>query len=366
MLRRRGFWVLGALVLFAIAAGLMSWGDPAPAEPEKPRVEMPRAMGPKDRERLEQRRAVVAALRQALPSASPPVQAPPRDPMMAMLPTDSKAGVMVIEANAIRHSPIGELLIECITSRDDGRSLQQFRDETGIDPLKDLDRVAISDGRLVLSGNFTGAKWDQVFEGNAARKWGEHGRIVERANKDGSPVLIGIWKDQLVFYGKNVAELEESLDRVEGRKPMAESMLKEEQSYGDIYGVLKPEFLAGLLKGRAPEAAEQLKKVAEQVELHIDTTRDVGLVTEVRGSSSDEVQDLGKTLGGLLSMARLKAQSDGDERLSELLDFAKVSRQGGGPAFRLEVGLPYAYLEGMARSCVEENHARTAKRDGGR
>ena len=42
-----------------------------------------------------------------------------------------------VEANAIRNSPLGEMLLECLNA-DGADDLEDFRRETGIDPLQDL------------------------------------------------------------------------------------------------------------------------------------------------------------------------------------------------------------------------------------
>ncbi|MGZ6081659.1 MAG: hypothetical protein ACXWK4_12655, partial [Myxococcaceae bacterium] len=58
-----------------------------------------------------------------------------------------------------------------------------------------------------------------------------------------------------------------------------------------------------------------------------------------------KLEDLGKTLGGALAMARAKARAEGEDETAELLGFARVSPEHGN-ALSLEVALP---LEVLAR-----------------
>lgn len=81
------------------------------------------------------------------------------------------------------------------------------------------------------------------------------------------------------------------------------------------------------------------------MELHLDARRDVALVADVSGEDPGKLEDLGKTLGGALALARAEARARGDTEAAELLGYARVSPTHGN-AFSLEVALP---LEVVAR-----------------
>src|SRR5215471_1388076 len=91
-----------------------------------------------------------------------PVNAKTRDPVLRALPPAGKTA-LVIEASAIRNSPLGELLIQCMARGGDD-AFDRFRDEAGIDLLTDLDRVAISEEGMIFSGNFKNARWGRLQE----------------------------------------------------------------------------------------------------------------------------------------------------------------------------------------------------------
>jgi len=125
---------------------------------------------------------------------------------------------------------------------------------------------------------------------------------------------------------------------VEGRGPAPTPLLTPEQSYGELYGVMSGADLARTLAG--PDAwANALVEAASKVEVHLDARRDVALVADVSGDDARKLEDLGKTLGGALALARAQARATGDDESAELLSFAKVS-PARGDALSVEVALP--------------------------
>ena len=362
--RRRWPWLLVAVALFGVAAWLMSRDDPEREEPAWRRVEMPRHMRQEDRQRMVARRVK--------PPPAPPVAegdpAPaPRaqDPVLAALPSEVKKGVVVVEANAIRHSPVGELLLDCLASRDGGRGLAKMREDLGFDPLEAVDRIAIADDALVVSGHFGDGKWKDLL-GTEGRVFGKLGTIFDAprsggANEDGPPTKLAVWRDEIVVVADSDAQAELVLDRLEGRGLHGAPVLDESMTYGEIYGVLTGETLAGMFESTQPQLAQRMREVAERIELHVDTRRDVGVVADVRGASATDVKDLGKTVGAALSLGRLKAQADGNTELAELMDLARVVPGDGD--FRMEMGLPLEFLEKHLKECVARNEARRAAAD---
>jgi hypothetical protein len=79
------------------------------------------------------------------------------------------------------------------------------------------------------------------------------------------------------------------------------------------------------------------------------------MVAQIRGSDASKVTDLGKSLGGALSLARLKAQADGNKDLAQLLDFAKV--QPDGSEFKLELAVPLEAIKERLAFCRDGRQA---------
>jgi hypothetical protein len=323
-------------------------------------------MRSEERERADKRRTWVMPTVDAGTAVREPQR--PRDPLLAALPRGEGRTAVVIEANALRHSPIGELLLDCLM-RDGGKQLDEFREKSGVDPLQDLDRLVITDEGMMLSGNFANAKFKELMGDAVSADYGEGARVYEPGERtvtlaDGGTVTrrrdsaVGTWNNQLFMVGKTPDEIKAAIDRVAGRGPDEPSVIPEGSTYGEMYGVLSVDQLAKLLPPEQAELAQRLRDVAQNVELHVDASSDVALVAEVRGSDADKVTDLGKSLGAALSLARMKAQAEGEKEIAQLLDFARV--QPSGDTFKLEMAVPLAALQERLAFCKEERQSADA------
>jgi len=367
MNRRRGVWLALAAVLLAAGAWLMFSGQGDEPEPEARQVNFPRRMRQEEWKRAEQRRTQVLA---ALPDAGPKRAEPqrPRDPVLAALPRGKGRSAVVIEANALRHSPIGELLLDCLL-RDGGKRMDEFRRISGVDPLQDLDRMVITDDGFILSGNFGKARFTELLKERVSSDYGPGARVYEPGDTvitrpDGTTErgrgdsAVGTWNDQLLVVGKSPDSVKETLDRVEGRGSDEPPVISEGSTYGEMYGVLSVEQLMKMFPPEQAELAQRLKEVADTVELHMDARSDVAMVAEIRGADASKVTDLGKSLGAALSVARIKAQADGNKDLAQLLDFARV--QPDGTEFKLEMAVPLDVIKERLAWCRDERRASEA------
>lgn len=366
--QRRRVWLGVAGLLFVLAAVLMFTGQGDElARNEGPKVEFPRRMRGVEKERAEKRRTWVMPM-VADAGTAPQERQRPRDPLLAALPRGPGHTAVVIEANALRHSPIGELLLDCLM-RDGGKELDEFRKKSGVDPLQDLDRLVITEEGMMLSGNFGNAKFQELLGDAVSADYGEGARVYEPGERtvtgaDGKPVTrrrdsaVGIWNNQLFMVGKSPDDVKAAIDRVEGRGPDGPPVIPDDATYGEMYGVLSVDQIARLLPPEQAELAQRLRDVAQNVELHVDASSDVALVAEVRGSDAAKVTDLGKSLGAMLSMARMKAQAEGQKDVAQLLDFARV--QPEGDTFKLEMAVPLEAIKERLAFCKEERMATDA------
>jgi hypothetical protein len=348
------------VLLIACAALLMrvGEGDPKPKQ-VRDRVDIPRRASEEDKSRMARRQTLEPMLPPKVDAGEAPRPARPRDPVLAALGGDFKKGAFVIEANAVKNSPIGDLLVECITSADDGARLKRMRERTGIDPLTQLDRVAVTDEMVVFSGNFADLKTDTL--GSAPTQFGDSAQLYQLTRRDGGAgSTMATWGGQLIAMGDDPEQLKQTIERIEGKRPVEPGGLTDQQAYGEIYGVLSPEALAEIVGEENPELAERLGQVAQRVELHVDTTGDVGLAARIEATNPADAKEMTKALGAAMSLARLKAKADGKDDMADLLDMGKVVADGSG--FRLEAGVPQQWIENALRRCVARNQAR---RDGG-
>jgi hypothetical protein len=370
MNRRRVVWLCLAVVLLGLAGGLMMTGQGDEPPPEAPQVEFPRKMRREDWKRVEQRRTQVVPPSPAV-NAQPAEPQRPRDPVLAALPRGKGRSAVVIEANALRHSPIGELLLDCLM-RDGGKRMDEFRRISGVDPLQDLDRLVITDKGLVLSGNFGKARFKELFQERTASDYGPGAKVYEPGSvvvtgPDGSTRkgrddgVVGTWNDQLLVVGDTPESVKEVLDQVHGAGSNEPPIISEGSTYGEMYGVLSMEQIAKLVPPEQKELAQRLQEVADTVELHMDARSDVAMVAQIRGNDEGKVTDLGKSLGAALSVARLKAQADGNKDLAQMLDFAKV--QPDGSEFKLELAVPLEAIKERLAFCRDERQATEAARE---
>ncbi len=354
-MRRKLLWLVAIASLLGLAAWLFGLGEEPP--PAQPQVAFPEHLRPE-----EQKRAVA---RRSLPPPKPQPQQPaarprPRDPLLAALRPASSA--IVLEANALRYSPAGELLLKCLAA-DDERAFDRMRDETGIDPLKDLDRIAIEPNGFVATGQFGEAKWSSMFS-DPGQSYGDEGVIYPVGSGDaGAGMTAARWGDQLLAFGE-AGSGQQLIDQMEGRGSSGTPPLDESQTYGDAYGVIGGDWLSGLLQsalaGSAPGTEARILQAANKVELHLDASSDLNLTATFNGPDPTAVDDLGRALGGALSLWRLSAETHGDSKLVSLLDQANIVPGSG--SFRLELSVPLDFVKDQLKDCGKRHGAA----DGGR
>jgi hypothetical protein len=342
-----------AALLFVAGAFVMSRSEPRPPG-KHPEIVFPHAARPEEIQRVRSRQLLPPPPIVPRPDAGA-VAARPRDPVMRALPRAGRTAV-VIEANAIRHSALGERLIECLSRQGDD-PLRRFQSEFGIDPLTDLDRIAVSEEGLIVSGNLRNARLGALEQEMPSQAYGESGVVYQQpAGTSGrsSREALGRWGDQLFVVG-SAEQVQAMLDRVEAPSLDQPPAISEEASYGEIYGTLAVEQLAKMLPAGEAAINDELLRTIRSVELHVDVRDDVAMVLQVTGSDRSQLSELQKAIDGLLAAARVKASTQEDRNLSELLDLAKVSARGD--RLDLELALPVQFLERQLAWCRERGDA---------
>jgi hypothetical protein len=368
MKRRRGMWLALAVVLLAIGAGLMLSGSGEQPAPEPKKVVFPSRMQNNQWKRADARKTQVVPAKADAGVTAATEKPRMRDPVLAALPRGKGHSAMIIEANALRYSPIGELLLNCLM-RDGGRKLDEFRKASGIDPLQDIDRLVVTDKGVVFSGDFSKARFKEMFQERVASDYGTGARVYEpgpvlltqadggvRRGRD--TAAFGTWNDQMLVVGDNPDEVKEILEQVQGGGSDQPPVIPEDAAYGEMYGVLSVEQLARMVPPGQEELVQRLREAAQTVELHMDASSDMAMVAYVNGADGSKLTDLGKSLGAALSVARLKAQAEGNKELAEMLDFAKV--QPAGDFFKLELAVPLDVLRERLAFCRDERQATEA------
>jgi hypothetical protein len=192
-----------AVVLFAVAAVLMFTGQGEELPAPKPEVNFPNRMQRDDWARAEKRRTYLAPVDAGVAAAEPLKK---RDPVLDALPREQGKTAIVIEANAIRHSPLGQLLLECMMPGA-GNDLERFKKETGVDRWRTW--TGGGDGRRLhgvrpLRG-LAGEETCCPRRGATGYDYGASSRIFERPRRTpcrmagtgtrrGEPLAMGMWK----------------------------------------------------------------------------------------------------------------------------------------------------------------------------
>jgi hypothetical protein len=350
---KRYSWLLVAVLLLGLAAWFMSRGDKPKRTPRDAEVDFPRFQKDEERMRNERRRTLPPArVRDDAEGVQVIVK---RDPLLVALPTDRKKSTVVFEVAGLRDSPVGKAWLDCLMKRDGKRGLDKFQSEFGLNPVEDIERVAVSSAPLmILSVNKEKLKFDEA--GFSKRSFGSQGAIY---NKPPSKDVFATWGDSMVLTGPDEKAVEEAIQRLESDEP-TKPVIPEWSQYGDIYGAISPDELADMLRDEQGELAEKLRKAVERVDLHVDASEDVAIVADVAGPGQEDLTDLGKSFGTALSLARIQAQSEENEKLAELLDYAAVHPRDG--RFSLDVALPFDLLKEMG-PCRKRNESRQAPRE---
>jgi hypothetical protein len=346
------------VLLLVLAAALMFSGDP-PIPRELAEVSLPKRMSADERDRNEHRRTLLELpqLNDAGRIVAP--APPPRDPVLALMPQEIKRAAVVAEFNAIVNSDIGALMLDCLFKGADGdeRFLNSLRD-AGLDPTRNVDRLALIDDAFVVTGSFKSVPFGELGGTKPTTKdYGRQGKIYQWAQPDGGTSSGATWGDQMLIGGVDEASLRTLLDRLDssnGRPPS--QALTEEQAYGEVFGVVTPEAISELIAPQDQQLADTFRSAAKSVQLHADVSHDVGLVADIDGADSQKTEQLRRALGGALSLGRMQAQAKGRADEAELLDSASVAAAGNG-RFRMQAGLPYEYMKKVFQGCVDRKHS---------
>lgn len=344
---RRHRWIALAVLFLAAAALLLSLGEREPPPPQRAGVEFPQWTYEESVRQTKRNTLVVPSTLAPGPPGTTPEEVPrPRDPFLVALPVEPGSPVVVFEANALRHSRLGERFVACVQASAPGM-LEAIQREAGIDPLKDVDRIAYLGDAAVVSGFFGRVPWDEV---GSAERYGQEGRIYR--DKD---LVIGAWRDQVLVFTYQAESARRAIDQLEGRAPVPESGIPEDMTYGEVYGVIPGTAARGLLGLGDRALAERIASLASRVELHVDAMQDVAAVVRVRGEDAAGLADLAKTMGAALAVARVKAQATDDQRLADLLENASVHPAQG--EFSLQLALPADRLEAWFQGCGDRASA---------
>src|SRR5688572_27314270 len=125
---KRRSWLIAAILLIAAATALMLYGEEPRPERVAVEVTFPRRLDKKQAVRMRARQTLPAPPQIAGDDGQPRPAGParPRDPLLAAIASGAGSAV-VVEANALRNSPIGELLIDCVMARGRKNPIEELK-----------------------------------------------------------------------------------------------------------------------------------------------------------------------------------------------------------------------------------------------
>jgi hypothetical protein len=350
---RRIGWLAAAFALLLLAAWLSSLAEAHPPVRAAAQVVFPTSPRRAEYDRMKARRTLVvpAAVSVGAPAADDPAPPPKRDPFLAALPARADDPVVVFEANALRHSRLGELFVQCALAKDPG-TFEKLQREIGIDVLKDVDRVAFVGESVVVSGFLQRLDPDQLRKATLAwpERIGEAGVLYASGSAtEPGRLAAGTWRDQIVVLSDDPAIVRRALDQLEGRAAPPAIELPDDIAYGEAYGVIPGDALRRILHDDRELLADRLAAAARRIELHVDAMQDIAAVARFQGDDASALSDLARAMGGVLAGARLHAQVTGDRVLADLLDQASVIP--GKDSFSVQVALPIERVESWFANC---------------
>jgi hypothetical protein len=334
---KRRLAMLAAAAALLVLAALFSRGADQPSEAaraaQQASEERPKVRYPRDNRRFPPKRVVKAPADQPQPrtAATDPIQN-----AMAM----PNGGAVFVEVNAIRHSDIVQKLLRC-READASQNLDFMRDELGIDPLEDVDRVALHEDLIAVSGYFDELKLpDEVVRDGA---YGDNAELFTLPNPDepGETMHLGKMGDGLLVMGENEDDVKAAVDRAEGRgepaQPLPPHMVRGSEVYGRFGGDLVRELLGGA-KNPNPMVQRAAEIITEgTVRVLVDDHLSLSLDLET--SNEQEGEDLAKALAGVIAATRAQAESAGEDDVAALLKQARVL-PGKGGEFGVDFAVP--------------------------
>jgi hypothetical protein len=281
--------------------------------------------------------------------AKPP---PPRDGLQRAIAGE---GALFAEVNAIRHSDLVEKMMRCRGEEAMGQ-FAVMKDELGIDPSQDLDRVGFDDKVFAASGFFENLKVPEQL--GAGEPYGDKARVwkMPPSEQGGEPGYAARVGNDLVVMGETEAEVRAAVDRVEGRAP-PRAAIDESLAKSEIYGPLSQELIQSFLKDANDPVAQRLMDSIAGGALRMNVDEHVKISLDLRPKDAATGEDLSKAVGGAFAMMRKQAEASGDPELAWLLEQARVLPQDDGK-FGIDLAVPGSFI--LDKMGCDEQGARKA------
>ncbi|MBS2024689.1 MAG: hypothetical protein JST92_19990 [Deltaproteobacteria bacterium] len=241
--------------------------------------------------------------------------------------------MMLVRVNSLFNTPLYDRFKEC--APEEFKDMQEGMKRLGVDPEKDIDRVAMMEGGVAVSGFFEGKPIAETI----TRNWNAtpttyRGQTIYVRDGGGCLTQVG----NLILTGRprddQQADCESLVDRVldppEGNP---------DDVYGDLYARSDLErFQSG--GSAVPKDQDMLQQVLDGmngVTMRANVWNDVAVSVEGAPKDDKKLNDLVHMARGALQLAKTQVGED-DDKLQALADLAKVSAQEG--QLKIDLALP--------------------------
>lgn len=237
--------------------------------------------------------------------------------------------VALVEVNALLNTPLFDRIRRCIPAQ--WGNLTEGAAKIGVDFERDVDRLAVTEDGIAMSGFFEG----KPLARNIARSWPE----LEEVEYRGHPIWfsrgMGIAQVGNLLVAGPSGSMDKLLDRAldpapEGADP--------QEVYGDVFMRSDLSDLRGTETGTGkPDAVRATLDGLSGVTVRANVWNMVALSVEGKPRSGHSANDLAEMARGALSLAR-EQLDPGDVELATLAELAKVNNSDD--ALSIDLALP--------------------------
>ncbi len=258
------------------------------------------------------------------------------DPLEAAVAVGGDKGAVFVEVNALQETPLVKKMLRC-RGQDAEGALQRIQEKIGLDPTRDIDRVALTDGVVAASGFFDNLTMpSELGEGTPL---GDDATLYEIKDDNGEMLHVARLSNDMLLFGNSEKQVKDAVGRVRGEVPVPATSLPVSGAMGDVYGRMSGPFIAGLLATSQNPMAQRAAELIQDGMVRATVGEHVAMSMDFSATDEASAEDLSRTLGGLIAAGRLQAVQENDKVLERLLEKARVKPTDGG-RFELDLALP--------------------------
>ncbi len=294
----------------------------------------------------------------------PPAAGPGRrDPLLGAISGEYRHAV-VLEVNALVHSPLGRLWLGCAEDRDREEAFDRLR-RSGMEPLVDMDRAAFAWGeesRLLVAASGHFGRVDpavlarSLLDGERQAPVRPHGS--DAVVVDGEfcfigcrPATLAAWRGRTLILSYP-EQARASVDLLQGRSDGETFAFPSSLEPAEVLGVVSGRDVAEWLELDDPALREWLRALATRAEVRVDAMRDLRAEARVTVEDPAAADDLAELFAAAVAAKRAAAREGGEWKRAELLERVTVIRGVGW--FTLRLDLPLDALERQFAGCRDE------------